>query len=236
MSTTNTASSVALSELPPGSKVTDCLIFDPKGDRVVSLEEMTDAETGGIRIIVGQTCLVCLPIPREHAPTAPTAPGKAPKTAPDLPNRPPDNRAVLGQAAIKRRQRLPDHIASRTELDFLHLYIIYEFKDSMESMSLVRMDEKDSALLSPEMKTVWGKVDRSNLPKAIYAPVPKYLSKVGTEEMEDQMVIRYNNNETPPGWLSLGTQHGRVICPSLSELKPLVFKVLGKPVLPQPNP
>ena len=50
------------------------------------------------------------------------------------------------------------------------------------------------------------------------------------------MVIRYNNNETPLGWLSLGTQHGRVICPSLSELKPLVFKVLGKPVLPQPNP
>ena len=52
----------ASKELPLGSNLSDCLIFDPKGDRVVNIDKMTDPGAGTVRIITAQTCLVG-PIP-----------------------------------------------------------------------------------------------------------------------------------------------------------------------------
>ena len=48
----------ASKELPLGSNLSDCLIFDPKGDRVVNIDKMTDPGAGTVRIITAQTCLV----------------------------------------------------------------------------------------------------------------------------------------------------------------------------------
>ena len=142
--------------------------------------------------------------------------------------------SALRQATIKRLRTLPVKVA-RSELEFLHLYLIYEDKEGVQSVSLIRQDETDPGILSSEMKTLWGKVDRSKLDLAIYAPLPKYLGKVSTEQFEEQMVQRYNDGDTPEGWLVLGKEPGNVICPSLSELKGLVFQVLRTPLhLPTP--
>ena len=115
----------------------------------------------------------------------------------------------------------------KSQVEFLHLYLVCEERDGKIYMSLVRVDEPNEKFLSAEMKTVWGKVDRSILTDPIYAPLPAYFGVQGRTAMEEQLIIRYNNKQTPEGWLSLGAKYGKVICPSLSELKGTVLEVMG---------
>lgn len=141
----------------------------------------------------------------------------------------------LWQAKISRLRTLPEKIASRTEVEFCKLYLVYEKRsDGGEFLSLVNVDDPDPVMLSPEMKTLWGKVDRSKLGKSsIYAPLPKRpCGKVSQDAFDEQMIIRYNNKETPKGWLAVGKNYNTTICPSLSELKEQVVQVLRAPLSP----
>ena len=117
----------------------------------------------------------------------------------------------------------------RSEVIFLHLYVIIEYKDGKKYVSTVRTDEAQEELLSAEMKTVWGKVDRSKLKDAIFAPTPRRFGKTSEEQMEEAMIEGYNEKRVPREWLALGKDFGDVVSPALSEVSELAFQVASAP-------
>ena len=113
----------------------------------------------------------------------------------------------MRQARAPKLRCIPDKV-EHAEVRFLHMYVVYELKEGKESLSLVRQDEPDERILSPEMKTIWGKVDRTKLSMPIFAPTPRYLGKTSEVQMEEQMIVSFNDRKTPEGWLALGAHFG----------------------------
>ena len=113
----------------------------------------------------------------------------------------------------------------RSEVQFLHLYVVVELKDGKKFFTLVRQDEEDERILSPEMKSAWAKLDRTKLKDAIFAPTARRQGKTAETAMEEERIEAYNEKRIPRDWLALGKNFGMVISPALSELEELVFQV-----------
>ena len=106
-----------------------------------------------------------------------------------------------------------------------HLFVVVELKDGKKFFTLVRQDEEDERILSPEMKSAWAKLDRTKLKDAIFAPTARRQGKTAETAMEEERIEAYNEKRIPRDWLALGKNFGMVISPALSELEELVFQV-----------
>ena len=109
------------------------------------------------------------------------------------------------------RLRVQPETVRHSEVQFLHLYVVVEWKNGKKFMTLVRQDEPDERILSPEMKTAWNKVDRTKLKHAIFAPTSRRLGKTAEESMEEELIEAYNQKRIPREWLKLGAKFGEVI-------------------------
>ena len=210
-----------------GSLASKYLILNPGGDVERDIDECTDATPGQHRFICAQTCLVWqspAPLPRLAA--RPTSS----RVCPDPARNPPFNwRGAVTQARHPKLKSVLPETIRHDEVLFLHLYCVYELKDGIESISLVRQDETNEEILSPQMKKLWGKIDRSKFTNPIYAPTPRYLGKQAEVEMEKQLCLMYNDKLTPEGWLALGAHFGNIVSPSLSEIKLNVWEMMREP-------
>ena len=211
-----------------GSKVSDCLVLE--GDEVVirDVDLLSDVTPATNRFIGAQTCLVSTLTPLSQGPARRASrhvQSDPIHKAPGCPEPRADDVVRRALQAKAPRLRVQPETVRHSEVQFLHLYVVVEWKNGKKFMTLVRQDEPDERILSPEMKTAWNKVDRTKLKHAIFAPTSRRLGKTAEQSMEEERIEAYNQKRIPREWLKLGAKFGEVISPSLSELQELVFQV-----------
>jgi len=194
---------------------------------VRDIDSLTDGTAAKVRFIGAQTCVVSGVL--TVLPPSPASPGASRAVSTPAGHLQTALTTCVASrcASQARAPKLRTHPETlrRSEVLFLHFYLVVEYKNGKKYVSLVRQDEAREEILSKEMRSVWAKVDRTKLKKAIYAPVPRRFGKTAEEQMEESMIEGYNEKRVPREWLSLGKDFGNTIAPSLSDLSELCFEV-----------